>query len=415
MASVGEGLAPRAASDAAASDAVASQPAPAAASTNVAPPTLELLPPDVLLHLMDRLAAPELCSLLACSRMLLAAADGHLPRWLAEARRRFAQWPAAWADPFSPMIGVPCEPCYTQILSTSLLSSGCELGRPAYERPTVGGWPRPALGRGRIDLTELSALSRAVRSRIHIVEADLASLPYHVDLLAVPANEWLADPGFGALSSVCRAGGEALSSELSRARTKLRGGVLDDPPVSLLGDEWSHEGGPEHDVVAGPGSVVLVGAAGLAARNLALAIGVQAGDLVECGEQLREGWLSDLPPLVSHPPSRRVGWLLEQKVNAQVRLTRRIFHLAALHGAASVGIPGISTGARRFPKAAAAEIAAFVAVDEVVASGLTLDVHLVSNDDRSDAGYMRDDFERAVEVALRSVGQRECSPGARVA
>ena len=113
-----------------------------------------------------------------------------------------------------------------------------------------------------------------------------------------------------------------------------------------------------------------------------------------------------------HPPSRRVGWLLEQKVNAQVRLTRRIFHLAALHGAASVGIPGISTGARRFPKAAAAEIAAFVAVDEVVASGLTLDVHLISNDDRSDAGYMRGDFERAVEVALRSVGQREYSPGA---
>ena len=79
-------------------------------------------------------------------------------------------------------------------------------------------------------------------------------------------------------------------------------------------------------------------------------------------------------------------------------LIRRIFKLAAEHGASSIALPAISTGARRYPPHLAAMISVAVARAEVLASGQTLQVYLVGFGDH---GKMKHEFHRFKAAAMR--------------
>jgi hypothetical protein len=84
--------------------------------------------------------------------------------------------------------------------------------RAAYSRPTVGALAEaPSLGGGASGFWALERGQRQLSERLHVIECDIAQLPMHVDMLVVPSNEWLRNPGWGAMDALYRLGGAELA------------------------------------------------------------------------------------------------------------------------------------------------------------------------------------------------------------
>ena len=75
-------------------------------------------------------------------------------------------------------------------------------------------------------------------------------------------------------------------------------------------------------------------------------------------------------------------------------MLERCFQMAIDHGAKSIAIPGISTGARRFPPDIVALLICQIAKRRIIESGFELKVHCVSY------GAVAVDFARARAGAL---------------
>ena len=149
------------------------------------------------------------------------------------------------------------------------------------------------------------------------IDHDLSSLPFHVDMLVVPSNEWLEDPGFGALHAVTQRAGPGLQRWLTDNLPRLSHELTNDQPPLCSGE------------------ALVSPAFGLDADWLCHGVGIN--------------W-------------HRAG---AKAICAQVRLIQRTFLHAAQVGATSIAIPAISTGARCFPTELAALITLAVARAEV--------------------------------------------------
>jgi len=197
-----------------------------------------------------------------------------------------------------------------------------------------------------------------------------------VDMLAIPSNEWMENPGFGALFAVYRACGPELDSYI-RANCNAR---MEDGTRLRSGD-----------VFVTP----TFGALREKARWLAHAVGIN--------------WHSIVPMVGGRGMDAQSA-----KARAQSALLRRIFVEAQERGAKSVALAGISVGARRFPPPIMALLtirAAKRAILEADAQGKSLHVYCVSYGPVSTRSF----FESARALELSGLVDEADEPKASAA
>lgn len=240
-------------------------------------------------------------------------------------------------------------------------------GRAAYARPTIkpvagteelsgGSWAGaldPPLT--RIDCERLTRVRNSLCHLLAALETDITDVPEHLDVVVVPSNERMLNPGWGAMDSVERKCGSQLIDWV-RALPDRDGQA---PGVKIC-----------------PGEVVTSAAFGnsLQATWLVHAVGI--------------------PWHLSAPMEER-----EAAVREQVDLFGRIFRAAAVVGASSIAIPAALAG-DRFPPAIMAAIAAACAVREMLASGGCLKVALTGHSS-GPVKYQTALFEIARQQAAR--------------
>jgi O-acetyl-ADP-ribose deacetylase (regulator of RNase III) len=193
-------------------------------------------------------------------------------------------------------------------------------------------------------------------------EGDISNLGFPVDVIAFPSNEWLENPGFGSARTIFRAAGPQLAAHI-----RERWQVETDPSLQL-------------PPLLEQGAVVVTPAFGLQAKWLCHCVGIN--------------WIG--PHGFDLGPDR-----LERKVADQAAMIERCFEMAIQHGAKSIAIPGISTGARRFPPDIVALMICQIAKRRIIESGFELKVHCISYG----AVSLHQDFMRARAGALSPLVQ----------
>ena len=237
----------------------------------------------------------------------------------------------------------------------------------AFARPTVGpgGEQLTVESGGYANFARLERASRSLTSHLHVRECDVANLGFAVDVIVVPSNEHMQDPGWGAIHALYAKGGEDLhgwvGQELAWRRTTGRqlvsGDVVVGPAFGDIDAKWlCHAVGiPWHGMVAN--------------KYHATTDGTRAGP--------------DAAPDSAWQKSR------EEAAAAQVKMIAGVFRAAASVGATSIALPAISAGKRGFPGGLAASISCAAAAVEVLASGCTLDVYLVGFGDENQGKHFR--------------------------
>ena len=256
--------------------------------------------------------------------------------------------------------------------SVAWCTTQCRNGsRAAYSRPTIGQLAEtPCSNGGLANLAALARASGALRRRISVMECDIARLPRHVDMLVIPSNEWLHNPGWGVIDALYDQGGVELAAWVN-ARTRAQGEAIATGPVLASGQAITS---PAYGAIR--------------AKYLCHSCGVGFFDPVQfqhVAQALDEG--------------ERASDELHRAAHMQLALLRTIFAEAARCGCRSIAIPAVSAGKRRFPALLASAITMGVAAREVLASGLDLEVLVVAFGDEN----WLDCFECAKDHAVRQL------------
>ena len=262
-------------------------------------------------------------------------------------------------------------------------------GRCAFSRPTVGPLSEaPALGGGLPTFVGLEGARTLLLNKLRVREEDISLLPDVVDMIVVPSNQWLMNPGFGVIDAIYAQAGAELETWLEHKRN-------------------AHRSAGERELLSEGGTLVSPAFGRVNASFLCHACGVQFYEAslfqtsvqqAQLYEQIARSAIDtsmpgSLPaPEASQPdvdaePDGPEG-LLSRAAGEQLALLRRIFSDAAACGATSIAIPSVSAGKRCFPPMLAAAITCAVAASEVLASGGSLSVHLVIwGDERHKAAF----------------------------
>jgi len=248
--------------------------------------------------------------------------------------------------------------------------------RAAYSRPTTGVLAeRPSLVGGWTNFAALECMRSKLLARVHVLECDVSKLPCHVDMIVVPSNEYLHNPGWGAINQLYRLGGQPLKTWLEEV-------------------ERSHMHRAGRGALLPAGSTLVSPAFGaIKAKHLCHATGI-----------------SFLPAesymhMLQSEQAENARALLLEGMAKQLGLVRRIFADAASCGATSIAIPAVSAGKRGFPPLLAAAITLSVAANEVLSCGHgtpQLDVYVVAYGDENHL----DAFECAKAEAVRKLVAR---------
>jgi O-acetyl-ADP-ribose deacetylase (regulator of RNase III) len=223
--------------------------------------------------------------------------------------------------------------------------------------------------RSRDDFVRLVRTRRSLRSCVTCINCDISALPWPVDMIVMPSNEFMQDAGWGAMQALYRQGGEALQEWLkdvprnSQGYHLSQGDVITSDAFGDINAQWlCHACGITWDCELlsplreddewGTGAYVEE----LDSRRRAA---YESGD----SNQLR---------------SDRRDIALNALVAYQLNLVRKIFREAARVGARSIALPAVSGGSRGYPFEVVTCISAVVAVAEARASGNELRVHLVA-------------------------------------
>ena len=85
--------------------------------------------------------------------------------------------------------------------------------RAAFSRPTIGRLQEdPRCDGGYANFARLECAHQSLMRRLHVLERDIADLGFHVDVIVVPSNEALQDPGWGAIHALYAKGGPGLQA-----------------------------------------------------------------------------------------------------------------------------------------------------------------------------------------------------------
>ena len=247
----------------------------------------------------------------------------------------------------------------------------CDRGRAAYSRPTIGQLAEaPSEDGGFANFVALERASSKLRQRISVMECDIARLPRKVDMLVIPSNEWLRNPGWGVMDAIYNQGGEELTAWVD-ARTR------------------AHHEAATHGPLLETGCAITSPAYGtVRAKHLCHCCGVSFYDACQFQRVVLSG---------DDEQAKAASEGLHQAAQAQFGLLRAIFAEAARYGCRSIAIPAVSAGKRQFPALLAAAITMRIAAVEVLASGLDLEVIVVAFGEEN----WLDCFECAKDHAVR--------------
>ncbi|KAG8459624.1 hypothetical protein KFE25_000980 [Diacronema lutheri] len=311
---------------------------------------LEELPEELTLRVISLLNAPSLFALMRTARRFRTLVASHADAWNALAAIEFGPRSIDSMEDETP----PTTLVDMHVLADAIARPrGADNDPAALERQlrseraraiSVATRPRVAPPPAKLSLTgglanyaALHAAHRKLADQLRVFEADISNLPSHVDAIAIPSNEFLENPGFGALCSIYRQAGPALDKHI-RARLG-----------TTLSEQFMH--GP----VLFAGDVVTTPSFGsLKTKWLLHAVGIN--------------WFG----------TNGLEHLREAKVREQAYLLENIFDAALALGATSIAVPGISTGARRFPPDLVAMLTVGIARRKVLESNFTLTVNFVS-------------------------------------
>mmetsp|Transcript_18992 Transcript_18992/g.48971 ORF Transcript_18992/g.48971 Transcript_18992/m.48971 type:complete len:342 (+) Transcript_18992:68-1093(+) len=294
------------------------------------------LPDELVKHVLVMLDVGSLAQLMRTSRQLCLAVRTADDVWDARSAHEFGAHEtrtrpdsSETSDEFSPAVHQLIDALSCMALEDAPAvadDNSLAFGLPSRATPTL------SLQGGLTNYAHLHTTRAALRAHLHVIESDISRLPFAVDMIAVPSNEWLENPGFGALQAVYRAAGPALAAYIRKELRHDRSGV------SILE----------------AGQVAVTPAFG----------SIRAKWLIHC---VGVNWFG----------AYQNDALRNQKLREQANLIDRILSEASARGARSVAIPAISTGARRFPPQMCALIIMIAAKRALLERDL-IDVYCVS-------------------------------------
>ena len=172
------------------------------------------LPSELLSLILQLLVAPDLTTLATSCRPLGDAVSSAADVWDGLTSREFVvdHGRADVAEALD--AGHAFHDAGLMERLTLALESASEGRRAAYCRPTV----ETPTSHGLAAYKKYRAQRDAIDERIVCLDHDISDLPFHVDMLVVPSNEWLEDPGSGAMHAINKRAGPELSRWL-RARS----------------------------------------------------------------------------------------------------------------------------------------------------------------------------------------------------
>lgn len=314
--------------------------------------TLLALPEELTVRALAYCAVPALIALMRTCKTLHALVGAQDGLWDERAAAHFGAAADADAEADGALDAL------SDMLGRASLVGDDDAAAPTAQIPwraqqTAG----LSLVGGLANFARLHDARRRLGECLQTCEADISSLRFPVDVIAFPSNEWLENPGFGSARSIFRAAGPQLTAYI---REHWR--VETDPALQM-------------QPVLDQGAVVVTPAFGLRANWLCHCVGIN--------------WVG--PPGFDDGAERR-----ERKILDQAEMIERCFQMAIDHGAKSIAIPGISTGARRFPPDIVALLICQIAKRRIIESGFALTVHCVSYG----AVSLHRDFTRARAEAL---------------
>lgn len=309
---------------------LASSPVPCAARWRpwLTMALLDQIPADIVERIASFLPVGSLLCLEATNKRFNTCVRGAAEAWNAAAREEFAGGRRHQDDEIDED---SCHQDFADLLHLDRRES-LDYALLLARRFARGSGMRPRLDLdgGRPNFVRLWRLRASFHNRIHVVEADISALGFDVDCLVVPSNGRLENPGMGALAAVFRTAGPELGAWLHSFRQTPEGE-----------SKFFH-----------PGNVVVSPSFGrIRSKHILHAVGVH-------------WWLGS----VDEPCEG-----LAEKIWEQVNLTVSIFAKVKELDCKSVAIPGVSTGARRFPPQLFAAITMAAAKDAVLA---TEDLHV---------------------------------------
>ena len=257
-----------------------------------------------------------------------------------------------------------------------------------YSRPTIGTLAEhPKLYGGSSNFARLTRVRQTLLSKLRVVSADITALPF-ADMIVIPSNEYMEDPGFGVIHAVYALGGDELAQWVRARRQK----------ASVAAGLEAQE---NFEALEAAGTVTGPAYGRINARWLCHACGISFYDPVAFQRVMQSTPIAGMIEMQSE--ASHAAEALRVAARKQLLLLRRIFQDAARVNATSVAIPAVSAGKRGFPALLAAAITCGVAANEIMASGGQLEVTVAIYGDEQH----RDVFDCArLEVAQKLVPVR---------
>ena len=189
---------------------------PEAESLEIVPLGLDGQPLDVIESLATQLAQADcleaLVALLATCKALRALVVSSQSAWdaLSRLRHAFERQPSVDVTAGFPghdgayvyTRGAPDDETQRALIGSCVAwcVGMCRCKCAANTRPTIGPLgEHPGLEGGHANFGRLEAARASVLANLRVIECDISALPFKVGMLVLPSNEWLHNPGFGAV------------------------------------------------------------------------------------------------------------------------------------------------------------------------------------------------------------------------